>query len=259
MTVPTAAPLPSLRIDSVVKRFGGVSAVSGVTIMLPQAQLVGLMGPNGSGKSTLFHMVAGFHRPTSGSITFGDQRIDGLRPYKVAKLGVVRTFQHRMLFERLSVRENIAVALRLVNSTEDLNAILSFIGLADQADRPAGNLAYGHARKLAVGIALGVSPRFLLLDEPAAGLDLAGREQLLASIDELSGRHPALAIVLVTHHLEELPASTSHALLLREGSMVAAGPVSDVLTSELVSACFAYPVAISRSAGRWACTAQLRR
>src|ERR1700761_7523673 len=123
----TTATLPSLRIDSIVKRFGGVSAVSDVSIALPQEQLVGLMGTNGSGKSTLFHMVAGFHKPTSGSIAFGDHRIDGLRPHKVAKLGPVRTFQHRMLFEGLSVRENIAVSLRLVNSAEDLDTILSFI------------------------------------------------------------------------------------------------------------------------------------
>jgi branched-chain amino acid transport system ATP-binding protein len=233
MTVPTAAPLPSLRIDSVVKRFGGVSAVSGVTIMLPQAQLVGLMGPNGSGKSTLFHMVAGFHRPTSGSITFGDQRIDGLRPYKVAKLGVVRTFQHRMLFERLSVRENIAVALRLVNSTEDLNAILSFIGLADQADRPAGNLAYGHARKLAVGIALGVSPRLLLLDEPAAGLSADESEELAQLLRKLCAERN-LQCWVIDHDMRFFMSLVGHIFVMDAGELIAQGTVDEVRTSRLV-------------------------
>jgi iron complex transport system ATP-binding protein len=94
-------------------------------------------------------------------------------------------------------------------------------------------------------------PRVLLLGEPAAGLDVAGREQLLVSIDELRERQPGLATVLVTHHLEALPASTSHALLLRDGRTVAAGLAADVLTTRLVSACFDYPVAIARHDGRW--------
>jgi branched-chain amino acid transport system ATP-binding protein len=233
MTAPTAAPLPSLRIDSLVKRFGGVSAVSGVTIMLPQDQLVGLMGPNGSGKSTLFHMVAGFHRPTSGSITFGDQRIDGLRPHKVAKLGVVRTFQHRMLFERLSVRENIAVALRLVNSTEDINAILSFVGLADQADRPAGNLAYGHARKLAVGIALGVSPRLLLLDEPAAGLSADESEELAQLLRKLCAERK-LQCWVIDHDMRFFMSLVGHIFVMDAGELIAQGTVDEVRTSRLV-------------------------
>ena len=99
-------------------------------------------------------------------------------------------------------------------------------------------------------------PRLLLLDEPTAGLDIGGREQLLASLDELRQRQPGLASVLVTHHLEELPASTSHAMLLREGALLAAGPADDVLTTELVSTCFDYPIAIARHAGRWASIAR---
>ena len=99
----------------------------------------------------------------------------------------------------------------------------------------------------------------LLLDEPAAGLDVAGREQLLASISDLSHQRPALAAVVVTHHLEELPVSTSNALLLRDGRMLAAGPATEVLTSARVSACFAHPVAVSRTAGRWTCVAQPAR
>ena len=95
-------------------------------------------------------------------------------------------------------------------------------------------------------------PRLLLLDEPAAGLDVAGREQLLASLDELRQRQPGLATVLVTHHLEELPASTTHAALLRDGRMLAAGVVAEVLTTELASACFGHPVVVIGNAGRWA-------
>jgi iron complex transport system ATP-binding protein len=116
-------------------------------------------------------------------------------------------------------------------------------------------LSQGERSRALIARALAGRPRVLLLDEPAAGLDLAGREQLLACLDDLRTRHPGLATVLVTHHLEELPASTTHALLLRDGSMLGSGPVADVLTSDLVSTCFGYPVAIGRTAGRWTCVA----
>jgi iron complex transport system ATP-binding protein len=99
-------------------------------------------------------------------------------------------------------------------------------------------------------------PRVLLLDEPTAGLDLAGREQLLAGLGELRQRQPDVAVMLVTHHLEELPATTSHAILLRGGQQLAAGRAVEVLTSDLVSACFSYPVSVSSDSGRWACTAR---
>jgi branched-chain amino acid transport system ATP-binding protein len=229
----TTTALPSLRIDSLVKRFGGVSAVSDVTITLPQEQVVGLMGTNGSGKTTLFHMVAGFHKPTSGTITFDGQRIDGLRPHQVAKLGVVRTFQHRMLFERLSVRENIAVSLRLVDNPEDPEAILNFIGLADQADRPAGSLAYGHARKLAIGVALGVSPRLLLLDEPAAGLSPDESEELGQLLRRLCTER-SLQCWVIDHDMRFFMSLVSHIFVMDAGELIAQGTVDDVRKSRLV-------------------------
>ena len=116
-------------------------------------------------------------------------------------------------------------------------------------------LSQGERGRTLIARALMSRPRLLLLDEPSAGLDIGGREQLLESLDELRGQHPDLASVLVTHHLEELPASTSHALLLRDGRVLAAGPADDVLTTELVSTCFDYPIAIARHAGRWASVA----
>jgi len=114
------------------------------------------------------------------------------------------------------------------------------------------NLTLVDQRRLEIARALASDPRLLLLDEPAAGLDVAGREQLLTSLDDLRDRQPDLATVLVTHHLEELPASTTHALLLRDGRMVAAGTADDVLTTELATTCFGHPVAVTTHAGRWA-------
>ncbi|MFD0473890.1 hypothetical protein ACFQ0B_40810 [Nonomuraea thailandensis] len=120
-----------------------------------------------------------------------------------------------------------------------------------------GHPVPGERGRALIARALMPQPRLLLLDEPATGLDLAAREQLLASIDALRARHSSLATVLVTHHLEELPATTTHAMLLRDGRCLAAGPVADVLTSELVSACFEHPVRLVRSDdGRWAARAE---
>ena len=131
-------------------------------------------------------------------------------------------------------------------------AVIDLMGLGRLAGARWRTLSQGERGRALIARALMAEPRLLLLDEPAAGLDVAGRERLLACIDELRERQPSLATVLVTHHLEELPSSTSHALLLRAGQPLAAGPVRDVLTTELVSACFDYPVAIARHAGRWA-------
>ena len=128
--------------------------------------------------------------------------------------------------------------------------------MSDLAAKLPEELSGGQAQRVALLRTLATEPRLLLLDEPTAGLDIGGREQLLASLDELRQRQPGLASVLVTHHLEELPASTSHAMLLRDGALLAAGPADDVLTTELVSTCFDYPIAIARHAGRWASVAQ---
>ncbi len=117
-------------------------------------------------------------------------------------------------------------------------------------------LSQGERSRTLIARALMARPRILLLDEPAAGLDIGGREQLLESLASLRASQPDLATVLVTHHLEELPPSITHAVLLRGGRLLAAGPAPEVLTTELVSTCFDYPVAIARQAGRWASVAR---
>ena len=136
--------------------------------------------------------------------------------------------------------------------------VLALMGLGPLAGSTWPVLSQGERSRALIARALMGSPRVLLLDEPAAGLDIAGREQLLVSLAELRDREPQLAVILVTHHLEELPPGASHALLLREGRQLAAGPADEVLTSDLVSACFGYPVTVARHAGRWTCTARSR-
>jgi iron complex transport system ATP-binding protein len=130
--------------------------------------------------------------------------------------------------------------------------VTELMGLGGRGDAPWRVLSQGERGRALIARALMAQPRLLLLDEPAAGLDVAGREQLLTSLDDLRERQPDLATVLVTHHLEELPASTTHAMLLRDGRLVAAGTADDVLTTELATACFGHPVAVTTRAGRWA-------
>jgi iron complex transport system ATP-binding protein len=125
------------------------------------------------------------------------------------------------------------------------------VGLSDKADWKASALPYGDQRRLEIARAMVAEPRLLLLDEPATGLDLAAREQLLAGLDALRDQHPHLASVLVTHHIEEIPASTTHAVLLRDGEVVAQGTAADVISSEYVSKTFDHPVQITHDGGRW--------
>ncbi|CAM01513.1 ABC transporter, ATP-binding component [Saccharopolyspora erythraea NRRL 2338] len=129
---------------------------------------------------------------------------------------------------------------------------MPMLGMSARADARWPTLSQGERGRALIARALMPWPRLLLLDEPATGLDLAAREQLVSSLDTLRRQHPDLATVLVTHHLEELPATTTHALLLREGERLAAGPVDDVLTTDRISACFDHPVLINPTPdGRW--------
>lgn len=173
------------------------------------------------------------------------------------------------LRSRLSVRE--VVLTGLTNSVElpprwrpdpaqlaQADRLIDTLGIGRRAGAEWTKLSQGERGRALIARALMPSPRLLLLDEPATGLDLPAREQLLTSLDELRLEHPDLATVLVTHHLEELPASTTHALLLREGECVGSGPAAEVVTTELVSACFGHPIRITREDGRWAARAATR-
>jgi iron complex transport system ATP-binding protein len=224
-----------------------------------------LLGPNGAGKSTLLQIMATYAYPSRGHVDvlgyrLGRVDVFALRPW----IGHVST--HHRVDPQRTVREvvltgttgTIQLVQRRETSAAELSraaALTELMGLAGRADATWQVLSQGERSRALIARALMAQPPLLLLDEPAAGLDVAGREQLLASVDDLRRRQPGLATVLVTHHLEELPASTTHALLMRGGRVLASGPAGDVLTTELVTSCFAHPVAVSRHAGRWVASA----
>lgn len=232
-----------------------------VSVTIRAGEHWALLGPNGAGKSILLQIMATYAYPTRGHVDVLGHRLGRVNVFTLRpRIGHVST--HHRVDPQHTVREvvltGVTGTIQLVQRRETTAAELSravalteLMGLAGRADSSWQVLSQGERSRALIARALMAQPELLLLDEPAAGLDVAGREQLLASVDELRQRQPGLATVLVTHHLEELPASTTHALLLRGGRILAAGTVDDVLTSELASACFDHPIAVTRHAGRW--------
>ncbi|MER8184345.1 ATP-binding cassette domain-containing protein [Kitasatospora sp. NPDC094015] len=266
MTADGAEPL--LRAERVDVVRDGRYLLRGVSMAVLPGEHWAVLGANGAGKTTLLALLGAVSHPTRGEVrVLGRQlgRVDlrELRSY----LGHVNP--RHPLRSPLTLRQ--VVLTGVTNSIElfprwqptgqqaaHADALIATLGIAHRAEAPWPTLSQGERGRALIARALMPAPRLLLLDEPATGLDLTAREQLLASLDDLRLRHPELASVLVTHHLEELPASTTHALLLRDGETVAAGPVAEVLTTELVSACFRHPIRITRDEGRWAATAAAR-
>jgi iron complex transport system ATP-binding protein len=232
-----------------------------VNVAIRAGELWALLGPNGAGKSTLLQVMATLAYPSRGTVDIlghrlGRVNVFSLRPW----IGYVSP-HHRVDPQRTvgevvltGITGTVQVVQRRETSPAELaraSELTELMGLAGRAGAQWQVLSQGERSRALIARALMAQPRLLLLDEPAAGLDVAGREQLLASVDDLRRGQPGLATVLVTHHLEELPASTTHALLLRAGRVLAAGVVANVLTTELASTCFGHPVAVSRHRGRW--------
>ena len=267
MTSPAAAP----DLD-VVFRADAVDVVRGAKLLLDQVSVTiragehwAVLGANGAGKSTLLQIMATYVYPSRGRVEILGHRLGRVDVFSLRPLIGHVSAHHRVDPQRTArdivltgVTGTIQLVQRRETSAAELAraaALLELMGLAGRPDAEWQTMSQGERARALIGRALMGQPRLLLLDEQAAGLDLAGREQLLSSVDELRRQEPELASVLVTHHLEELPASTTHALLLRDGQVLASGPVEDVLTTELATACFGHPVAVGRLGRRWAATA----
>ncbi|HEX6932546.1 MAG TPA: ATP-binding cassette domain-containing protein [Streptosporangiaceae bacterium] len=247
---------------------GGRPLLDQITMSVSAGELWAVLGPNGAGKSTLLRLLATYAHPTRGQVDVLGKRLGRVDVFALRPLISLVSAHHPVRPAR-TVRDlvltgatgTLDLAARWAPTPSELaraEMIIELMGLAGLAGSRWSLLSQGERSRALIARGLMGSPRLMLLDEPAAGLDVAGREQLLASLTELRHREPWLAVILVTHHLEELPAATSHALLLREGRQIAAGPAADVLTSDLVTACFGHPVSVIRHAGRWTCTAARR-
>jgi len=222
------------------KSFGGVHAVDGVSLALARGEIRALIGPNGAGKSTLFNILTGQLRPDAGEVRFEGRRVTGLPPHAVARLGVGRTFQITATFGSLSALENVQVA-RLARArssrallrraarleVEPARALLAQVGLGDDADRPAGVLAYGDLKKLELAIALAREPSLLLLDEPTAGMAPAERGALMGLITSIA-RARGLTVLFTEHDMDVVFAAADRIMVLHQGRLIAEGPPAAV-------------------------------
>ncbi len=225
-----------------------------------------LLGPNGAGKTTLLTLAAAADFPSRGTVeilgrTMGRTDVSRLRE----SIGFVDARLGSRFAPLLSVREVVRTGAtgtigyfeeRLTALDLDrADALLGLFGLGGLGERRFGDCSHGERKRALIARALVARPLLLLLDEPGAGLDLPGRETLLSALDRLARDEPELALVLTTHHLEELPSSTTHALLLRGGRIVAVGGATEVLRPGPLGSCFGIPLAVRREGGRWSATA----
>jgi len=235
----------ALSIRSMSVAFGGVTALDCVDLDVGEREIVGLVGPNGAGKSTLVNGVGGQLEPSSGSVRLGGVRLDGLRPFQRARLGIGRTFQRVAVFPELTVREHLLVALRALDGdrtpwlrllersrpepaeSRRIDEVLSLVGLADRADALVSTLPLGACRLVEIGRALVGGPSVLLADEPSSGLD--GRESATLTTVLHSLRERGTAVLLVEHDLA-LVAEVSHrVVVLDTGRVIAEGPFAAVM------------------------------
>ncbi len=235
-----------LNVDQILMQFGGLKALNQVNLDVKQGAVHGLIGPNGSGKSTMMNVLTGIYKPTGGKVEFAGAVISGRTPSEIALGGVARTFQNVQLFGEMTATENVLVGLHNTFKSNVLDvmlqtprykreekaareraaSILEFVGLSAMASEEARNLPYGKQRLLEIGRALGLSPRLLLLDEPAAGLTAPDIKELMAIIRKI--REHGITIILIEHHMDVVMALSDTVTVLDFGQKICEGKPAEV-------------------------------
>jgi branched-chain amino acid transport system ATP-binding protein len=221
-----------LKVEAACKRFGGLKVFEGISLDVPPGGVLGVIGPNGAGKTTLINVVCGMLRPSSGRILLGDREITGMPLHAVSRLGVVRSFQQTNTFRTVSVEENVFRALRFSNlkRTTDLgiDELLEEFGLAAHLHEPSEKLPYGLQKMLGLVMVLIARPRFLLLDEPAAGLERRERVQV-DKVVEFARTKLGCGILIVEHDMELVRRLCPQIVVLEAGRLLASGSPDEVL------------------------------
>jgi branched-chain amino acid transport system ATP-binding protein len=236
-----------LAVEDITLRFGGLQVLRGLSFGVRQGSITSLIGPNGAGKTSVFNCLTGFYRPTSGTVRFAGRAIAGTRPHRITQLGLARTFQNLRLFREMTALENVMSGLHCRTSSGLVGAMLrtpaqrreeaaitasadqwlNFVGIARHRDRAAGNLSYGDQRRVEWARALATSPKLLLLDEPAAGLNHDEKEQLIALIRRVR-EELAITVLLIEHDMGLVMRVSEAITVLDHGRKIAEGDAGTV-------------------------------
>ena len=234
--------MSQLAVENLSKSFGGVVAVNDVSFTVERGEILSVIGPNGAGKSTLFKMICSFVRPSAGRVRFQESIISGLKPHRVARLGVVRTFQETTVFREMTALENVVIAhhhharagfvatlCASPRARDDDRAfrrsateILHYLGLGAMLNERARNLPHGHLRALGVAMAMAADPKMILLDEPVAGMNPEETDRAVAMIRGIRDR--GVTVLLVEHDMSAVMRISDRIVVLNFGSKIAEGP-----------------------------------
>jgi branched-chain amino acid transport system ATP-binding protein len=237
---------------AVSRSFEGVHALQEVTVELHRHEVVGLIGPNGAGKTTLVNVMSGFDRPTAGSVELEDTDVTSWSPHRRGRAGLARTFQHSRSFRDLSVRENVEVAaLGVGTAAREARArageLLDLLGLSSYAEAPAAALAHGDERRLGVARALATRPRFVLMDEPAAGLPEAEVPEFAAVVRAVRDEHEA-GVLLIDHNMALIMEVCDRIHVLDQGRTLAEGTPREIRANLDVAAAYLGESAVQEDA-----------
>jgi len=252
----------SVRVENLTKVYGEQTVVDAISFTIKKGEIVGFLGPNGAGKSTLLQILATRIFPTQGTVTVLDKEMGKVDLWELrTRIGICGTLISEDIPYEEKVRDVVLTAAYAVlgrwNEAYDLwdesraVALLTTFGVREMADRSYGTLSDGEKKRVQISRALMADPELLLLDEPTAGLDLGGREDLLKRFSLFASDSSAPASILVTHHIEEIPVGTTHALILKDGNIAVSGPIDQVITSEHMSAVFELPMEVRYEGSRF--------
>ena len=236
----------ALLVDRLSIRFGGVTAVEGITFDVQEGEVLALIGPNGAGKTSAFNAITGYLPAAAGDIVYRGTRLNGLKPSRIAALGVVRTFQKTSVFAGRSVLDNILIGLHLQSRQHPLaiilglpsvareerhlveraREVLQFVGIESRKDALASSLAYGELRLLEVAVALAAGPALLLLDEPVAGMNSIETASFMETLARIHAN--GVTILLVEHDMKMVMRVSDRVLCLNQGRIIANGPPSEI-------------------------------
>lgn len=230
-----------LRVESVSKRFGGITANQDVSFEVGAGKIVGLIGPNGAGKTTMFNCIAGYAPPTTGEIWMNDIKVSGMSPEQCARAGIGRTFQVARTFTSMTALENVMVGAFLINKNvsdarQSAAKLLSFVNLGQFKDKPAGSMTISEQRRLAVARALAVRPRLLLMDEVMAGLNPTEVKETVDVV--LKIREEGISCLIVEHVLEGIMPIADAIVVLDYGKKIAEGSPEQVSNDPKVIAAY---------------------